>query len=156
MKQIVIRMPDDTNPQFIALLVQLRALPLIRMEEQILDPLDIDAQLDDMRGLTDGWLDGQGLAPPAAGLDWLAAAFAQYWSSDLPKPRLYPTPEGGVQAEWRIGSYRPSLEIDLTTHSAYGHFYNLTTQAYEEKDLDLNQAASWEWITTRIDKAKGE
>lgn len=156
MKQIIIRMPDEGNPHFLALLAQLRALPRIQIKELALDPLDVAAQLDEMRGLSDGWLDGQGLAPDPKGLDWLARAFEEHWPDGLPKPRMYPTPEGGVQAEWSIGSYRPSLEIDLALQTAYGHLYDLRTKESQEKDLDLNEVKDWRWLAERIGSAKGD
>lgn len=155
MKRYIVQMPDEGNPQFLALMAELRRLPLIRIEEQALDPLDIGTQLDEMRLLADGWFDGQGLAPDHKGLDWLARAFASHWPEDLPKPRIYPTPEGGVQAEWSIGSHRPSLEIDLTQRKAYCHLYDLRTKESQEKDLELNKAESWRWLVKQIGNANG-
>lgn len=66
-----------------------------------LDPLDVRARLDDLRALSDGWLDGTGVAPPHAGLDWLASAFDRHFPDDLPLPHLYPTPEGGFAPSGR-------------------------------------------------------
>jgi hypothetical protein len=31
---------------------------------------------------------------------------------DAPHPHLYPTPEGGVQAEWAVGEYEISLMFE--------------------------------------------
>ena len=66
----------------------------------ILDPLDFGAQLDELRLLQDGWLEGEGIAPPSAGLDWLHDAFDRHFPDEAPLPYLYPTETGGVQAEW--------------------------------------------------------
>lgn len=65
----------------------------------MLDPLDVDAQLDKLAMLPDGWLDGEGVAPSRVGLQWFAAKFAELYPCDLHLPHLYPTLEGGVQAE---------------------------------------------------------
>ena len=56
--------------------------------EQIsrLDELYISAQIDDLRLLNDGWLEGQGKAPSKEGLDWLSQAFDSNYSGDLPLP----------------------------------------------------------------------
>ena len=72
----------------------------------ILDPNDVAARLDDLRGIKNGWLDGRGFAPSSQGLDWLARCFASYYPDALPPPYLYPTAEGGVQAEWSLGDSR--------------------------------------------------
>ena len=42
----------------------------------ILHPLDVPARLDEFRDMQDGWLDGEGVAPTQAGIDWLSDAFA--------------------------------------------------------------------------------
>ena len=60
----------------------------------ILKALDISAQLDDLRLMKNGWLEGEGLAPPPEGLDWLSQAFDDHYSENLPPPYLYPTEEG--------------------------------------------------------------
>ena len=66
----------------------------------------IGSQLDQLRLLKDGWLEGEGLSPPEAGLDWLRSAFDRHFPEEAPLPHLYPTETGGVQAEWSIGSMR--------------------------------------------------
>ncbi len=68
----------------------------------LLDPLDVRLQLDDFRGMTDGWLDGAGLAPAPDFLDWLSSAFERLYRGDAAPPHLYPTEDGGVQAEWSL------------------------------------------------------
>ena len=81
----------------------------------ILDPLDVRVRLDEFARLRPGWLDGKGLAPPDYGLEWLAGAFDMYYPDDAPLPYLFPTPEGGVRAEWSLPPLSPSLDIDLAT-----------------------------------------
>ena len=124
------------------------------------DPLDISRQLADMRSLEDGWADGMqpaaqwgdgyGKAPVHHELDWLATQFASRYDASLPKPYIYPTPEGGVQAEWPIGSNEASLEIDLTTHTAEWYCLDFNTDVSKEKVLDLDNAKSWDWIADEL------
>ena len=126
------------------------------------DLMDISRQLADMKRLNDGWADGMqpaaqwgsgyGKAPAHHALDWLAAQFARRYAPGLPKPYLYPTPEGGVQAEWPIGSNEASLEIDLTTHTAEWYCLNFDTDASNEKTLDLDDAKSWRWIAGELSR----
>jgi hypothetical protein len=70
---------------------------------------DIDRRLGELEELRRGWLDGEGeaLAPDATRR--AREILSELASADVPRPRLYPTPEGGVQAEWSIGRYEVSL-----------------------------------------------
>ena len=134
--------------------------PIVESPAPSEDPLDISRQLLDMKILEDGWADGMqpaarwgdgyGKAPAHRGLDWLADQFAKRYDERLPKPYLYPTPEGGVQAEWPIGSNEASLEIDLTTHTAEWYCLDFNTDASNEKILDLDNAQSWGWISSEL------
>ena len=93
----------------------------------ILDALDVDMQLDQFRLMEDGWLEGDGLAPPKSGLDWLADAFEQHFPEEAPLPHLYPTEMGGVLAEWSIGPNEITFEVDLGTHVGEWHALNLNS-----------------------------
>ena len=91
------------------------------------DTLDFSSRLDQFRAIRDGWLEGAGKAPNPHGLDWLSNSVKRHYrSADLPRPRIYPTPEGGVSLEWGIGPRRASVEIDLDTHSAEWHCLDLS------------------------------
>lgn len=109
----------------------------------ILDELDILAQIDDLRLLNDGWLEGQGKAPSKEELDWLSQAFDNYYSGDLPLPYLYPTEPGGVQAEWSLGQNEITLEIDLAEHSGYFHALHMEDDTEKTRHLDLGSEKHW-------------
>lgn len=115
-----------------------------------LDPLDVPARLDEFRAMQDGWLDGEGLAPSHAGLDWLSSALERHFPSDAPLPYTYPTPAGGVQLEWSLGRREISLEIDLATRRAQWHWADLDSDADAEAELNLDDAAGWEWLGAEI------
>ncbi|MEI6604820.1 MAG: hypothetical protein WCP35_05895, partial [Verrucomicrobiota bacterium] len=82
------------------------------MQQDFLRPrlIDVAARCEELAQLKDGWLDGEGKAPTKEGL----AAFTQAWdgasAEALPLPYLYPTPEGGIQMEWRQGDWEISAE----------------------------------------------
>lgn len=124
------------------------------------DALAFHAQLDSMRHLEDGWADGisyipnkgkcETKAPSQTGLDWLAGALNSRYPEDLPKPYLYPTPEGGVQAEWTLGNNEIVFEIDIDSHSAYWLWFNRTSDDDDERELDLDDAKVWEWLVAEI------
>ncbi|MNQ84167.1 hypothetical protein D3C85_992870 [compost metagenome] len=110
-----------------------------------LDPLDIGTRLNVLAQLQDGWLDGKGLALNQDALNDLARAFDERFSPDLGLPYLYPTPEGGVQAEWELGQWEVSLEITLPSMAAEYQAVNLTTSESHELELSLaaDDVASW-------------
>jgi hypothetical protein len=81
----------------------------------ILDPLDVQAWVDELRLLKDGWLEGDGIAPAHDALDWLSQAFSQHYSDELPYPYLYPTAEGNVRVEWPLEPNEITVEFDLST-----------------------------------------
>ncbi len=117
-----------------------------------LDRLDISARLDEFRLMEDEWLDGGGLAPNHAGLDWLANTFASHYPASGQLPYTYPTPEGGVQFEWSLGPREISLEIDLSSHTGMWHCLDLTTDATEAMNLDLNTPNAWNWLADQIQR----
>lgn len=122
----------------------------------LLDPLDVQARLDKFRILKDGWLDGNGIAPSHAGLDWLSQLFETNYPDELVLPYIYPTEEGGIQAEWSIEPFDISLEINLKSHRANWHCFNLKTNDVEEKSIDLDNPEEWKWITAEIQHRVGD
>lgn len=108
-----------------------------------LDPLDVILRLEKLSELKDGWLDGDGHAPVSEQLDWLAAAFDQYFDADLPLPYLYPTTEGGVQAEWSLNEWAASLEIDLGSRRGTFQALNLKDNACTEHIFILENPQGW-------------
>lgn len=104
---------------------------------------DISSQIDDLRLLKDGWLEGQGKGPSQEGLDWLSQAFDKHYSDDLPLPYLYPTEPGGVQAEWSLGRNEITLEIDLVEHSGYFHALHIEDDTEETLRFDLGSEICW-------------
>lgn len=102
-----------------------------------LDPLDIETRLEELAKLEDGWLDGKGGALDRASLIRLTQVFDEGFSPDLPLPYLYPTPEGGVQAEWTLGDWEVSLEIALPSLVAEYQAVHMATAETREKVLLL-------------------
>ena len=117
----------------------------------LLDPLDVPARLDELRAMQDGWLDGDGKAPSHAGLDWLSASFERHFPDDLPLPHLYPTPEGGIEAEWSLGVHSVIFEIHFDTYRGeWLRFAKDNDDDEDSKTLDLSKASSWEWFSGEI------
>jgi len=127
--------------------------------QDIRAPSAVPARLDHLRGIKDGWLDGCGLAPSPEGLDWLercldglAQCYDSRFDFALPSPYLYPTAEGGVQAEYSFGPYEITLEIDL--RRKFGQWQLLQTiGGWDDwEELDLAQPESWSLIANNIRK----
>ena len=130
---------------------QNRLLGLESVEHiSLLDPLDITARLEELRGLRNGWLDGRGLAPDHEGLAWLAARFDRHFPEELPLPHLYPTEEGGVQAEWSLAPGEASLEVDLGSHQGEWHSLDLDTDDESSEALNLDDDEAWTRLATAV------
>ena len=123
-------------------------------------PPDIGHQLERLRDLKDGWADGMqpaggwgeghGKAPSREGLDWLLEQFTRHYPQHAPRPYIYPTPEGGVQAEWSLGPNEVSLEVDLAGRTAEWHCLNLQTNLSSERRMALDLVDSWQWIADEV------
>ncbi len=122
---------------------------------ELLPPNDVLTRLDELRELLPGWLDGKGKALPADGLDWLGRCFEDLYPEGLESPCFFPTPEGGVQAEWSLGDNEISLEIDFATRLGEWHILNVVTDGETQRQLRLDDAATWEWIGEQIASCLG-
>ena len=127
---------------------------LVRLEsiEDIvaLDPLDVPSRLGELRELENGWLDGEGVAPDPEFLDWLSATFDRLYPDELPLPYIYPTIEGGVQAEWSLSAHEVSLSIDSDSRAGERHVLNTSTNAEDIESLDLADDREWTRLTRGI------
>lgn len=121
----------------------------------ILDPLDVRARLDELELLRPGWLEGEGVPLSAVGAAWLSEAFDYQYQDDIPLPYLYPTADGGIQAEWSLGSAEATLTIDLATHRGQWHLLDVERGTEETRELDLNGADDWKWLVERVGELAG-
>ena len=115
-----------------------------------LDPLDVPARLDELRAIEDGWMDGTGKAPRIAELDWLSASFESHFPDDLPLPHVYPTPEGGIEAEWSLGAISIIFGLDLNTHQGNWLRFDKESDEEDPQTLNLDDSSAWEWLTSEI------
>lgn len=119
-----------------------------------LDPLDIESRLDDFKSLKHGWLEGKGVAPNHQVLEELAILFDTHYSLE-PYPYLYPTAEGGVQAEWTLGSWEVSLEINFPELTGHFQALNLENLNDIEFDLSLHESEDWKRLNNTISDLRG-
>jgi hypothetical protein len=70
------------------------------------DVVRIGARLDALKEVKDGWLDGA-CAPRPVALEAASTVLESIARSHrrVPRPQIYPTPEGLIQAEWMVGAW---------------------------------------------------
>jgi len=120
-------------------------------EVTLLDPLDIETRLEELSLLENGWLNGKGKALNKHKTKLVNEYFYRFYSDSLPLPYLYPTAEGGLQAEWKIKDWDISLEIDLDKISAELHAFNLQSDEEKELSLILAEQNSWQQINEMLE-----
>lgn len=131
---------------------RLRSLESIEDVEP-LEPRDVPARLEELKTLKRGWLDGKGEPLSTSGLDWFAQAFEANYSEDCMLPLVFPTAEGGIQAEWVTATHDISLEVDLASRRADLHALNLQTDDDIEQSLDLSESTAWSTVLEWVAKA---
>lgn len=132
-----------------------RVLEIISIDS-IINRLKINAQLDSLRILKDGWLEGGGNAPPQAGIEWLGSRFKTHFQTKTPLPYLYPTETGGIQAEWSLGLHEISLDMHLDTHLGLWNDLNLDSDVDQERQLNLDEDSNWDWLAKQITDLGGQ
>jgi hypothetical protein len=63
---------------------------------------------------------------------------------------LYPTGEGGVQAEWSLDQWEVTLDIDLKSKTAYWHALNQSSDEETEREIDLASLEGWKWLADQL------
>jgi len=120
-----------------------------------LDVLDVPLRLEELSSLKNGWLDGKGIAPAPEKLKTLASLFDSYFAENLPLPYLYPTPEGAIQAEWSVGDWEVSLEINLDQFDAEYQAVNCKDHQTSETSLQLATPDGWTELKKNIERLGG-
>lgn len=118
-------------------------------------PIDLETRLEELACLKDGWLNGEGSALDRERLKLLAGNFRRYFDVALPLPHLYPTLDGGVLAEWTLGHWAVSLDVDLTRQTAQYHAAHLTAEECFELSLDLNERPGWNSLHVELRQLSG-
>jgi|GEM_PF-2022252 len=112
-------------------------------------------RLQEFATLNEGWLDGKaGRALDTAKLRDLAGLFDRHFSSSLPHPHLYPTPEGAVQAEWTFGRWEAELEIELTDFSAQYFACHMETGEQRELRIPLADTKGWALLNRELSELR--
>ncbi|MEI6386712.1 MAG: hypothetical protein WCQ50_08760 [Spirochaetota bacterium] len=122
----------------------------------LLDPFDIDTRLEELADLKDGWLDGAGRGFDSSTLIELGRYFASSYGEDLALPRLYPTLEGRIRAEWSSAIWEVSLEIDPTNLQAEYQALRIADEFTDDRSLNLATPEGWSTLNSLISNATTE
>lgn len=97
----------------------------------------ISEQVDALRALEAGWLDGEGDAIDGPGLEWVSAVLNRMAATALlPFPFIYPTEDGGVRAEWSTERWELGVTFDLKGHTARALVTDIRSDKFEESEFD--------------------
>lgn len=75
-------------------------------------PAIMDKRLDELAELKAGWLDGDGEPPANAALGQAKRLLGELIMGGAPRPQIFPTLEGGVQAEWAANGNEISIAFE--------------------------------------------
>jgi hypothetical protein len=106
------------------------------------DPEDLallDDRLDQLASLEAGWLDGDGVPPDGVVIARARRILADLMSFEVPRPRVFPTAEGGVQAEWTVDSHEISVTFE-PDGKLYAVSVNVASGETREPELTADDA----------------
>lgn len=105
---------------------------------ELLDPLDIQARVQEISLLKDSWMDGEGLAPTKELLKWLTDSFALFYPKELPLPCIYPALDGGVSLEWSNSNWEISLLIPPNHQNCTLSVFDSTKKKHNEQTINID------------------
>jgi len=72
----------------------------------------LESRFSELVSLREGWLDGEGVPPDIVVLRRARRVLADLLDFDVPRPRVFATLEGGVQAEWSVEGHEVSVTFE--------------------------------------------
>lgn len=106
-------------------------------------PTPVDVQLESLRAIEPGWFDESSPAYEPTSLMWLSKVLTALIDAfQLPRPFIYPTPEGWVRAEWSGAVWELIVTFDLHRHSADVLAVRLDSDEQNERAISLGEAGS--------------
>lgn len=105
------------------------------------DAVHVRDRMDELLRLPAGWLDGAGDALDKFHAERVRDVLVAVVSvGDIPSPRIFPTPDGAVEAEWTIGCWEISVTFGLAG-AVDVSAVNLATGADADHELALETLA---------------
>jgi len=117
-----------------------RLCSVIEIEQlECLPHYPLVSKIDALALLSDGWLEGRGIAPTGANLDWLTSEVAINFPEDLAYPSVAPIEDGNVSFEWIQPHARVELEVNFAEKQLELYATNLSTAAFVEQTFTHEQ-----------------
>lgn len=126
--------------------------PCATLLELPLTPEDYHANLRELRTLAPGWFWGLGGAFADAHLGAMGALLDALVARGLPAPRVFPSPDGELRAEWpvhRVDDRALDLSLSLAAGGeVYGHCADVAPRATDAWELaarveEVDRVAAW-------------
>lgn len=100
-------------------------------------------RLDELKSLRDGWLDGDGAGLEARDATWVRDVLLLVIGEiGLPKPGVFPTLDGHIQAEWLNGELQVTLRFDLDKQEIQVEVFDPAHDKDEEESFKRSQGDS--------------
>lgn len=99
-----------------------------------------ESRLDEIQVTPAGWYDNENPAPSSAAIQAMRNFLSDISMQPVPLPHLYPLPNGGIAAEWTIGAWEASAEIDETGSQVALNAVNTDTVEDVDVVIDLQSA----------------
>lgn len=117
-----------------------RLCSVIEIEQlECLPHYPLVSKIDALTLLSDGWLEGRGIAPTGANLDWLTSEVAINFPEELAYPSVAPIEDGNVSFEWIQPHARIELEVNFAERQLELYATNLSTAAFVEQTFTHEQ-----------------
>jgi hypothetical protein len=102
--------------------------------------VDIEAQIESLRGLGRGWFDQDSEPLSDEGLSWISGLLGRVLLTfRIPTPYLYPTPDGHVRAEWNGPTWDLYAEFELTNRAVEVLASRIDSDEVHERQLSLSK-----------------
>ena len=103
-------------------------------------PTPVDEQIESLKVLGPGWRNGTGTAYEPTKLDWLSKLLVAVLDGfQLPRPYIYPTPEGVARVEWTHSKWEVTSDFDLSTRQADIVAAHIYSREIRELIVPLNE-----------------
>lgn len=110
-------------------------------DEEQAELLHIPTRIDQLAELEKGWLHSEGEPIKSNDLQFVAGLLQRaVEEQSLPRPYLYPTPSGGIQAEWSFQDSEVSAEFNFGEGTIHFHGVHLRTRTDAEECFQLRDA----------------
>lgn len=103
------------------------------------EAFEFHARLDQIARAEAGWFDGENPAPSPEAVEAMRSALSSIGELDevASRPHLYPSPEGGVAAEWDHNGWSASLDVFPSSNEAKFHATHLSSRETFRESIGL-------------------